>query len=193
MTVAIGCGLVQFVIAGVPLPQLDPGSFEYTRAVGFFVGPLLPVPALAVTLAGVEPYNSQAARSLVVCRIAIAVAGIVWIFLVMYPSALTKPTDNAVQVLVENVAALAGLTILVGCWVDVRWSWVIVYVPALLGVTGPERGWVSKIQLVDRTVSGWDLGSGLVFVTVALGLYGILGPAGSRTQRSAKLRRLSSA
>lgn len=182
LIVTVGFGAVQLAIAGVPVPQLDPGSLEYTRAVGFFLGPILSVPVLALTLAGPEPYESQAARTMTHHRIAIASVAVAWIFLTLYPSALTKPTDDAVRVLVENISAVSGMTILIGCWVRARWSWVVVYAPALLGVTGPERGWVSELLLIDRTASARDLVCGVVLLAVALGVYGIRGSAGPRAQ-----------
>lgn len=170
------CGAIALAIARVPLPQVGLGLGDITRAVGFFLTPLLPMPALSFVLGGLRPYERHAARSLAGPRLLLAVFASAWVFAALLPAALTGPTPNAVEVLTENCSAVLGLTLLLGCWLDPRWSWIPVFALTLIGVSGPDYGWMSKIAFVDRTASPADLAGGCGLLAISIGLYAFHGP-----------------
>ncbi len=172
------CGALALIIARIPLPQVGIGLRDYSRAVGFFITPLLPVPALSLTLTGFQPYEHQAARSLVGPRFVLVLTSTVWVFAVLMPAALTGPTPNAVEVLVENCSAVLALTLLLGCWVDPRWAWVPVFALTLVGVSSPDYGWLNTIAFVDRNASAADLIGGLIFLAFSMTCFALHGPPG---------------
>lgn len=173
--IGAACGVVAVIIARIPIPQVGEEARSYTQAVGFFLAPLLPVPALGYTLAGIQPQERHAARSLVFYRAALAAFSAVTLFVVLMPAALTGPTPAAVRVLLENTSTIFGLTFALGCWMPARWAWVIVYALALIGVSGPETGWASHLAFIDRTPSLADLVAGLIMLVAGGSVYAVLG------------------
>lgn len=170
------CGAVALAIARVPLPETDNGMRQVTRAVGFFLAPLLPVPVLSRSLRGAEPYERQAGRSLAALRFLLVVVASAAIIAALLPSALTRPVPDAVAVLLENTTAVVGLTLLLGCWLDERWAWVPVFAVTLIGVNGPADGRWAALAFVDRTASRGDLYAGVAWLTCGVLAYAVHGP-----------------
>ena len=177
LVAALTSGVAAILIAGVPLPQvgsdLDAG---YVQSVGFFIVPLLPVPAFALTLQGAQQYEYTAARRLVATRAALALAGFTLMCLALFPSALLNPTPDATSILLENLSLVAGLTLIISRWLSPRWSWAPVCAIAFAGATGPDRGWASTLVIFDRSAALSDLVLSLSLLLVGTLTYALKPP-----------------
>lgn len=175
IVVTIGCGLVAVTISSMPVPQVELSLREYTKAVGFFLGPLLVVPVLAVGLRGAEPYERQAARLLVWQRVLLATSTSSFCFVMLMPSALVAPVADAGRVLLENSLWVLGLALVLSRLLPPVWVFLPIYAVALVGVTGPEGNLIALLLPVDRAAQALDLGGGAALYLTGVVVFGLTG------------------
>lgn len=173
LAICAGCGILACVTSSVPVPQLELNLRSYTKAVGFYLAPLLAVPAFASALDGLQPYESQSSRSLTAYRLSICVLMSSIFLAVLLPSASLAPVAVPYRILVENGLWILGLTLTGAILIPYRWIFIPVYVVALMGIAGPEGNLAALLLPVDRLPQTVDLCGGILVYLVGTASYSL--------------------